>query len=222
MGFDFRVEYKAGKLNRAADALSRKDEDLPHLMTVSFPQVEILKAIRREIEASLELSQLQQRILQGELGSDWIAQDGLIFFKGRLYLLPTSPIIPTLISFIHAMAHEGELKTLHHLCHDFFWKGMKLATSEFVQHCLVCQCHKWQNLQPAGLLQPLPIPQHVWADISMDFVEGLPKVKGKSVLMVVVDRLSKYAHFFTFVPSIYCYICCYRLLCRGIPTSWLA
>ncbi|KAG8489288.1 hypothetical protein CXB51_017334 [Gossypium anomalum] len=195
MGFDFRVEYKAGKLNRAADALFRKDEDLPHHMTVSFPRVEMLKAIRQEIEASPELSQLQQRILQGKLGSEWVAQDGLIFFKGRLYLLPTSPIIHTIISSINAMAHEGGLKTLHRLRQDFFWKGMKLATSEFVQHCLVCQRHKWKNLQPAGLLQPLPIPQHIWADISIDFVEGLPKVKGKSVLMVVVDRLSKYAHF---------------------------
>ncbi|XP_052876295.1 uncharacterized protein LOC128282166 [Gossypium arboreum] len=47
------------KVEQYADALSRKDEDLPHLMTVSFPQVEILKAIKREIEASPELSQLQ-------------------------------------------------------------------------------------------------------------------------------------------------------------------
>ncbi|KAL4324350.1 hypothetical protein GQ457_11G020520 [Hibiscus cannabinus] len=140
MGFDFRVEYKAGKMNRAADALSRREEDLPHLMTVSFPQVEILDAVREETKTSPELLQLQQRITQGELGSDWAVQEELIFFK-------------------------------------------------------VCQRHKWQNLQPAGLLQPLPIPQQIWADISMDFVEGLPKVKGKSVLMVVVDRLSKYAHF---------------------------
>ncbi|KAL4366769.1 hypothetical protein GQ457_05G003480 [Hibiscus cannabinus] len=195
MGFDFRVEYKAGKMNRAADALSRREEDLPHLMTVSFPQVEILDAVREETKTSPELLQLQQRITQGELGSDWAVQEGLIFFKGKLYLLPKSPLIPTIISAVHAMAHEGGLKTLHRLRQDFYWKGMKLATSEFVQNCLVCQRHKWQNLQPAGLLQPLPIPQQIWADISMDFVEGLPKVKGKSVLMVVVDRLSKYAHF---------------------------
>ena len=50
-------------------------------------------------------------------------------------------------------------------------------------------------MAPAGLLQPLPIPQHNWTDISMDFIGRLPRAKGRDTIMVVVDRFTKYAHF---------------------------
>ncbi|KAL4559367.1 hypothetical protein LXL04_031505 [Taraxacum kok-saghyz] len=78
---------------------------------------------------------------------------------------------------------------------DFYWKGWKKAIQDYIRNCVVCQRNKWETLQPAGLLQPLTIPTMIWADISMDFVEALPKVSGKSALLMVVDRFSKYAHF---------------------------
>jgi hypothetical protein len=66
---------------------------------------------------------------------------------------------------------------------------------DFVRACEVRQRNKGEHLQPGGLLQPLGVPTTIWEDVAMDFVEALPKVHGKSVILTVVDRLSKAAHF---------------------------
>lgn len=71
----------------------------------------------------------------------------------------------------------------------------------YVKACLVCQQIKPTNSKIAGLLMPLPIPSNIWQDISMDFITDMPIVKGKSVIMVVIDRLSKCAHFSPLIPN---------------------
>ena len=59
-----------------------------------------------------------------------------------------------------------------------------------------CQRNKGETTPLSGLLEPFPIPTQIWTDISMDFIDGLPKFGGKTMILVVVDRLSKYSHFY--------------------------
>jgi hypothetical protein len=61
--------------------------------------------------------------------------------------------------------------------------------------CEVYQWNKGETVKAPSKLQPLPIPPFIWRDISMDFIVGLPKSGNKSLIMVVIDRLSKYVHF---------------------------
>jgi hypothetical protein len=61
--------------------------------------------------------------------------------------------------------------------------------------CVSMQSMREYTLVAGGLLQPLPIPEGMWQDISMNFIEGLPKSEWFNSILVVVDRLSKYSHF---------------------------
>jgi len=92
--------------------------------------------------------------------------------------------------------HPGYQKTVTMLRKDFYWPKMKGEVAEYLAKCLECQLVKAEHQHPAGLLQPLPIPERKWEIISLDFITGLPKnAKQNDSIMVVVDKLSKAAHF---------------------------
>src|SRR3954470_18929228 len=80
---------------------------------------------------------------------------------------------------------------------------MKRKISQFVAECDVCRRIKAEHQRPAGTLQPLPIPEWKWDKVSMDFIIGFPKtLKGNDAIFVVIDRLSKVAHFLPIRESI--------------------
>ncbi|KAA3474290.1 Transposon Ty3-I Gag-Pol polyprotein [Gossypium australe] len=92
--------------------------------------------------------------------------------------------------------HTGSTKMYHDLKQHHWWFGMKRDISDFVSKCLVCRQAKAENQVPSGLLQPILFPEWKWDRVTMDFVSGLPLTpKKKDAIWVVVDRLTKFAHF---------------------------
>jgi len=72
---------------------------------------------------------------------------------------------------------------------------MAITVKEYIRACSICQQVRYNNQPPAGLLQPLPIPNQIWQNIAMDFITSLPLSHGYSVILVIIDCLSKFAHF---------------------------
>lgn len=85
--------------------------------------------------------------------------------------------------------------TLHLLQQHFWWPIMNRDTKAYIAACPVCAHGKSSHQPPAGLLHPLLVPQHPWSHIAMDFVTGLPPSDGHMVILTIVDRFFKAAHF---------------------------
>lgn len=77
----------------------------------------------------------------------------------------------------------------------FFLPHMRRDVARFVERCAICQKYKGIS-HNSGLYLPLPVPDSIWEDLSLDFILGLPRTKRSSdSILVVVDRFSKVAHF---------------------------
>jgi hypothetical protein len=189
-------EYKPGSTYVVADALSHRDTDEEaQLATLSTASFDLFDTLRAAYDTNASLQQLQIEVVTGNHGDKWWVIDGLVTVANRIHIPVASPLVQVVVKTAHVVGHEGMEKTLHRLRSDFHIPGVRAAVQEIVHACTTCQRNKTEQLHPAGLLQPLNVPTMVWADIAMDFIEGLPHVHDKSVILTVIDRFSKSAHF---------------------------
>jgi len=196
LGYDYEIVYKPGKENSAADALSRMTGS-PCLSHLSVPQSTVWDQLKAEA-VSLPYMKKIGKLADENPGSPYTRRNGLLHYKNRVVVAPNSDIIQQLLREFHDSpigGHSGVLRTYKRLAQQFYWPSMARIVKEYVASCDVCQRVKSDTLSPAGLLQPLPVPCQVWDDITMDFIEGLPTSGGKNTIFIVVDRLSKSAHF---------------------------
>ena len=194
------IEYKPGRLNQAADALSRR----PH---PDLPQLGLLRTVTVAGTADSLIDRLSDHWAhEGHLPG--ILIDGLLYEEGERndeaprLLIPASEDFKDLRTIItrecHSSEYSGHLgldKTLDLVQRGFKWDGMTAEVKEFVQTCLTCQQIKHSTQKKAGLLQPLPIPDKKWDQISMDLITQLPVSRsGNDCIVVFVDRLTKMIH----------------------------
>jgi hypothetical protein len=193
LGYSYEIVYKPGAQNRVADALSRV-----HCMMITVPHPDFIMKFKEQLVVDDEFQQWLHTIQQPANFPHYEIIDGLVFFKGKLFIPAQSSFKQVLLDEFHASplgGHSGIHRTFGRLQENVFWHGMRKDVTEFVRACVVCQQTKSATHSPYGLLQPLPVPDRVWEDISLDFIVGLPSFQSNTAILVVVDRLSKAAHF---------------------------
>ncbi|RVW27121.1 Retrovirus-related Pol polyprotein from transposon 17.6 [Vitis vinifera] len=135
--------------------------------------------IQRIVEAQVHdefLEKVKAQLVAGEIDENWsMYEDGSVRFKGRLCVPKDVELRNELLADAHRAKytiHPGNTKMYQDLKRQFWWSGMKRDIAQFVANCQICQQVKAEHQRPAGLLQPLPIPEWKWDNITMDFVIG--------------------------------------------------
>ncbi|OMO65975.1 reverse transcriptase [Corchorus capsularis] len=223
--YDLVIDYHPGKTNVVTDALSRKSSTtmariksyLPQLVGVCSMGANLIGGYqgtllaRFEVRPTLvdqikELQEVDEK-LSAELEKLYLGvpseyslrDDGVLQKFGRVCAPDNEELKRAVLEEAHSSAyalHPGITKMYRTIRESYWWPGMKKDIAEFVSRCLVCQQVKAEHQKPAGTLQPLPIPEWKWEHITMDFIVGLPRIRrGHDAIWVIVDRLTKSAHF---------------------------
>jgi hypothetical protein len=218
--YNLEIHYHPRKANVVADALSQKSyekaapksaqlqEEMARLNVHIVPQGYVRQLsvqptleekIRKAQETDENLMKIRKHTGENKTPDFRVDDQGTLWYKNRICVPEGGDFRQTIMDEAHNLAysiHPGSTKMYMDLKQKYWWNGMKADIARFVTHCDTCQRIKDKHQKPAGLLQPLPIPVWKWDEIGMDFVVGLPRTqKGHDSIWVIVDRLTKVAHF---------------------------
>jgi hypothetical protein len=221
--YDLEIHYHPGKANLVADALSRKEHvhsaivaQLPDEIIEDFRRLNLgidthTKGVTIELESTLEqeickgqvgdakIQEIKDLITKGRVPEFTEDEQGTVWFKDRICVPKIESLRETILKEAHDSDYSirpGSTKMYQDLKQKYWWYGFKRDVAAYVAKCDVCQRVKAEHQRPAGLLHPLKIPKWKWEEIGMDFIVGLSRTPaGYDSIWVIVDRLTKVAHF---------------------------
>ncbi|GJW00753.1 putative reverse transcriptase domain-containing protein, partial [Tanacetum coccineum] len=205
--YDCDIRYRPGKANVVAYALSRK-EWIDPLRVRALVMTIGLDLPKRILEAQIE-AQKPKNLVNEDVG-DIIRRDipkeilepradGTFCLHGRSWLPCYGDLRSVIMHESHKSKysiHLGSEKMYQDMKKLYWWPNMKADIATYVSKCLTCVRVKAEHQRPSGLLVQLEIPEWKWDNITMDFITKLPKSsQGFDTIWVIVDRLTKSAHF---------------------------
>ena len=199
--YDCEIKYHPGKATVVVDALSQKEraKTLRVRALGLTVRTNLADQIREAHGKTLKSENVSAECLQGMVDYLVPKSDGTLYFMNRIWV----PLFGGLCELVLAEAHKskysihpGTNKMFKDLKELYWWPYFKKDIAAYVSHCQTCSKVKTEYQKPSGLLQQPMIPVWKWEHISMDFITKLPKTSsGHDVVWVIVDRLTKSAHF---------------------------
>jgi hypothetical protein len=145
------------------------------------------------------MKHIREKIRDGKAKCFKEDDQGVVWFNNRIVVPKNEELRQQILDEAHLSRysiHPGSTKMYQDLKQHYWWMKMKIEIARYVARCDTCRCVKAIHMKAAGPLQSLPIPTWKWEDISMDFIVGLTRTaKGYDSIWVIVDRLTKIAHF---------------------------
>ncbi|GJU04433.1 putative reverse transcriptase domain-containing protein [Tanacetum coccineum] len=211
--YDCEIRYHPGKANVVADALSRKERVKP-LRVRALVMTIGLDLPKRILEAQIE-ARKPENLKSEDVGGMLIENskdpekprkeklepraDGTLCLNNRSWLPCYGDLRALIMHESHKSkysVHPGSDKMYQDMKQLYWWPNMKADIATYVSKCLTCLRVKAEHQKPSGLLVQPAIPQWKWENITMDFVTKLPRTQsGNDTIWVIVDRLTKSAHF---------------------------
>ena len=147
-----------------------------------------------------EIVSIRDWVQSGTGDEGWtVDTDGSLRYRGRVVVPQLTDLREEILREFHYSrfaVHPGGTKMYQDLSRQYYWSGMKRHVGDFVRRCLMCQQFKAEHQKLAGLLQPFEVAEWKWEHVTMDFMTHLPRTtQGHDAVWVIVDRLTKSAHF---------------------------